>query len=180
VIQASGVKARTLYTVGHSNHTLEAFIDILNSAQVARVVDIRKFPRSRTNPQFNVDALPAALSAAGIAYAHMAALGGRRGKQPAQSHNQGWQVAAFRNYADYAEGPEFGAALDELLGLARRETCAIMCAEAVWWRCHRRIVTDYVLARGVRVVHLLSASKHEPATLTPFAAVQPDKRVRYA
>jgi uncharacterized protein (DUF488 family) len=174
-------KARTLYTVGHSNHTREAFVAILASAGVERVVDIRKFPRSRTNPQFNIDTLPAALAATDIAYCHLAALGGRRGKGKAgESANTGWRVQAFRNYADYAEGGEFRAALDELLTLARAQTCAIMCAEAVWWRCHRRIVTDYALARGVPVVHLLSEAKHEPAVLTPFAAVQPDQTLRYA
>jgi uncharacterized protein (DUF488 family) len=171
---------RTLYTVGHSNHTLEAFLRILQSAAIARVIDIRKFPRSRTNPQFNTDTLPAALAAAGMAYGHLAALGGRRSKaKQAASRNEGWRVQAFRNYADYAESPEFEAGLNELLELSRKQTCVIMCAEAVWWRCHRRIVTDHVLARGVPVVHLLSATSHEPATLTPFAVVGARGRVRY-
>jgi uncharacterized protein (DUF488 family) len=173
--------ARPLYTVGHSRHTLEELVAILQSAGVTRVVDIRKFPRSRTNPQFNTDTLPAALRKHGIGYEHLAALGGRRGKskQAEESPNQGWHVQAFRNYADYAASDEFRAALAELLDRAREEPCAIMCAEAVWWRCHRRIVTDHVLAHGVPVVHLMSATSHEPAELTPFAVVKAGARVTY-
>jgi uncharacterized protein (DUF488 family) len=169
-----------LYTVGHSRRSFDELVDILRSAQVTRLVDIRSIPRSRTNPQFNRDVLPEALAAVDIAYTHSEALGGRRGKSKvASSSNSGWQVQAFRNYADYATTPTFRAGLRELLALAACETCAIMCAEAVWWRCHRRIVTDYVLAHGMPVVHLLSATKHEPATLTPFARVETKGRVSY-
>jgi len=174
------VRGVTLYTVGHSTRTIEELVAILASADVRRVVDIRKIPRSRTNPQYDAETLPASLAPHGTAYTLMAALGGRRGKsKQAGDENAGWQVQAFRNYADYAETAEFRAALDELLALAVREPCAIMCSEAVWWRCHRRIVSDHVLARGVPVVHLLSETKHEPAQPTPFAVFGRDGRVTY-
>ena len=163
--------ARTLYTIGHSTRSLDELIDILRAWAVTRLVDIRTIPRSRTNPQFNGEVLPEALGAAGIAYVPMAALGGRRGKSKSVGArvNAGWEVQAFQNYADYARTAPFRAGLRALLAMASDETCAIMCAEAVWWRCHRRIVTDHVLAHGVPVVHLFSRDKGEPASLTPFA-----------
>jgi uncharacterized protein (DUF488 family) len=180
---------RPLYTIGHSTRTTEELIGILQGAKVTRLVDIRSIPRSRTNPQFNEDVLPKTLAQAGIGYLRLAALGGRRGKRKLAPHaadaeaeaakNAGWEVQAFRNYADYCETPEFRRGLSELLELAREETCAIMCAEAVWWRCHRRIVTDYVLARGVQVVHLLSLTTSTPATMTPFAVVGTRGRISY-
>lgn len=144
-------------------------------------MDIRTIPRSRTNPQFNIDVLPEALGAAAISYVQMAALGGRRGKSKSVGVdvNAGWEVQAFRNYADYAETLPFRTGLRELLAMASEETCAIMCAEAVWWRCHRRIVTDHVLAHGVPVVHLFSREKGEPASLTPFAHVGAELDVSY-
>jgi len=187
---ASRSKApQPLYTIGHSTRTTQELIDILRGARVTRLVDIRSIPRSRTNPQFNEDVLPNTLACAGIGYVRLAALGGRRAKRkldPAASHaetaaaeNAGWEVQAFRNYADYCDTPEFRRGLGELLTLAAEESCAIMCAEAVWWRCHRRIVTDYVLARGVPVIHLLSATTSTPATMTPFAVVGARGRISY-
>ena len=171
---------RTLYTIGHSTRTVEALIEMLRGAHVARLVDIRSIPRSRTNPQFNEDVLPATLHEAGIAYLQLPGLGGRRGKQKTSSgENAGWRVQAFKNYADYAQSAAFGEGLAELLTLAARETCAMMCSEAVWWRCHRRIVTDHALARGVPVVHLLSETKREPAKLTPFALIGPEGSITY-
>ena len=145
---------RPLYTIGHSTRSLEELIDVLRGFQVARLVDIRSIPRSRTNPQFNLDELPAMLHVAGITHVHLASLGGRRTRSKclAESVNAGWQRAPFHNYADYAQTPAFREGLRELLDMASQETCAIMCAEAVWWRCHRRIVTDHVLAHGVPVV----------------------------
>jgi len=162
---------------------------MLQGAKVTRLVDIRSIPRSRTNPQFNEDALPKTLARAGIGYVRIAELGGRRGKrklgagtdsvEAAATKNAGWEVQAFRNYADYCDTPEFRRGLGELLALAAEESCAIMCAEAVWWRCHRRIVTDYVLARGIPVVHLMSATTSTPATMTPFAVVGARGRISY-
>ncbi len=174
-------RARTLYTVGHSRRTLEELVEILQGVGVTRLIDIRSIPRSRTNPQFNIDVLPTSLAPAGIAYTHLRKLGGRRGKSKvAESHNTGWRVRAFQNYADYAETDDFREGLRELLELSQAETCVIMCAEAVWWRCHRRIVTDYVLVHGRPVVHLLSSTNQQPATLTPFATVRRGKRIVYA
>ena len=146
-----------------------------------RVVDIRSIPRSRTNPQFNLDVLPATLHRAKIVYVHLGALGGRRTKSQSidEGVNAGWERRPFHNYADYAETAPFREGLRDLLEMASRETCAIMCAEAVWWRCHRRIVADHVLAHGVPVVHLFSQKKSEPASLTSFAVVGAGGRVSY-
>jgi uncharacterized protein (DUF488 family) len=171
---------RTLYTIGHSRRSADELVDMLRAAAVTLLIDIRKIPRSRTNPQFNEDVLPHTLAAHGIGYVRLVALGGRRAKQrESTGENEGWQVAAFRNYADYANGAEFQAGLRELLALASKQACAMMCAEAVWWRCHRRIVTDHALARGVPVVHLMSPTKSEPAKLTPFARIGERGRVTY-
>ena len=146
------------------------------------MVDVRTMPRSRTNPQFNADALPAPLAAAGIGYRHIATLGGlrHRPKDAPPSPNALWRSDAFRNYADYAMTEPFCAGLAELRGLADAQVCAIMCAEAVWWRCHRRIVSDYLLAAGVAVEHIMGPGKIEPATLTPGARPQADGTILYA
>jgi uncharacterized protein (DUF488 family) len=162
-----------LYTIGHSTRTYGELVAALRAWQVTTLVDIRHFTRSRANPQFNAAALRRKLPRDGIAYRVLPALGGRRGKsQTAEpSRNAGWTVAAFKNYADYAETPAFGKGLAELLALAARSTCAIMCAEAVWWRCHRRIVADYAITRGVRVRHIFTPTKMQRATRTPFARV---------
>jgi uncharacterized protein (DUF488 family) len=170
-----------LYTVGHSTRSLDELIELLRAWKITRLVDIRTMPRSRTNPPFNEDVLAEALPAAGITYVHMPALGGlrARSKQVGEHVDAGWNEQSFRNYADYAQTAPFRAGLEQLLDMASRETCAIMCAEALWWRCHRRIVTDHVLARGVPVVHLFSDVKGEPASLTPFAVVGPGARVSY-
>lgn len=171
---------RTLFTIGHSTRTVESLIAMLREAGVTRLVDIRRIPRSRTNPQFNAEVLPDTLAPAGLTYMQIAALGGRRSKQQVTaSPNTGWRVQAFQNYADYAATAAFQAGLEELLARAAQETCAIMCSEAVWWRCHRRIVTDYVLARGRPVVHLLSETKREAAVRTPFAVVRADGTITY-
>jgi uncharacterized protein (DUF488 family) len=124
--------------------------------------------------------LPAELARFGIGYVHMSALGGLRGKgKGGLSLNVGWEVDAFRNYADYAQTEPFLLGLDELIALASHSTCALMCAEAVWWRCHRRIVADYLLMRGVHVQHILSAVKAQEATMTPFAKPAPDGTIVY-
>jgi hypothetical protein len=164
---------RTLFTIGHSNRSAADLIAILHSFGVARVVDVRSIPRSATHPQFESVALESALRRAQIAYTHLSALGGRRPKSKlvAATVNAGWRVSAFHNYADYAQSQPFQVGLGELLKLASREACAILCAEVLWWRCHRRIVTDYVLAQGVPVRHLFTESKSEDASLTPFAVI---------
>ena len=161
----------TVFTVGHSTRSVDELIGLLKQAGVDLLVDVRSIPRSRTNPQFNTDALPAPLAAAGIGYRHAAALGGRRHhrKGDPPSPNGFWQNAAFRSYADYAMGPEFRAGLDELEALRNRHRCAVMCSEAVWWRCHRRIIADYLLTDHVPVGHIMSPTKIEPAKRTPGA-----------
>lgn len=169
-----------VFTIGHSTRTVDELVLLLLQHGVTTLVDIRSIRRSRANPQFNEVAFGPALAAYGIGYRVIAALGGRRGK-PARSpvlSNAAWRVAAFRNYADYALGAEFRAGLGELIALARGEAVAIMCAEAVWWRCHRRIVTDHLLARGVPVIHILSETSAEVAATTPFAVVE-QNRVHY-
>ena len=172
---------RALYTIGHSTRPIAELIEALRAVGVTRVVDIRSIPRSRTNPQFNVEVLPEALRGAGITYVHLAALGGRRSKSKSvdEGANAGWERRPFHNYADYAQTAAFQEGLRILLALASHETCAIMCAEAVWWRCHRRIVTDYVLAHDVPVIHLFALGKSEPASLTPFAFVGAHACVSY-
>jgi len=161
----------TVFTIGHSTRTVDELIELLKRANVDLLVDVRSIPRSRTNPQFNTDALPAPLAVAGIGYQHAAALGGRRHRRKGDppSPNGFWQNAAFRSYADYAMGPEFRAGLDELEAVRKTHRCAIMCSEAVWWRCHRRIIADYLLAEHVPVAHIMSPTKIEPAQRTPGA-----------
>lgn len=149
--------ALEFFTVGHSNRTLEEFVALLRAPHVDRVVDIRTVPRSRSNPQFNEDALPNSLAAFGFSYEHVAALGGLRGKiwNVQRDINGFWTNESFHNYADYALSPQFRAGLEHLLAEGRQRRCAIMCSEAVWWRCHRRIVADYLIARGAEVFHIM-------------------------
>lgn len=171
----------TLFTIGHSTRTLTEFTALLLQVDVTLLVDVRSIPRSRTTPQFNQDTLPAALAADGIGYRHLRALGGRRHhrKGAPVSLNGYWRVAAFRNYPDYAATEEFRTGLNALLELARMERCAIMCAEAVWWRCHRRIITDYLLVGGMTVEHIMAPGKVVPASLTPGARAMADGTLRY-
>jgi uncharacterized protein (DUF488 family) len=172
---------RTIFTIGHSTRTIVEFVALLRDAAVDLLVDVRSIPRSRTNPQFNADALPEALVEAGITYRHLAALGGlrHRTKGAMPSPNTLWRVAAFRNYADYATTDAFRSGLDELRALARDHRCAIMCAEAVWWRCHRRIIADYLLAEGIPVAHIMGPNKVDLAKLTPGARSLPDGTLIY-
>jgi len=172
---------QTIYTIGHSTRSAEELIALLRENGVDLVIDVRTVPRSRFNPQFNADVLPATLAAAGIGYRHIAALGGlrHRPKGAPPSPNGLWRSEAFQAYADYAMTPAFRAALDELRGLATEHVPAIMCAEAVWWRCHRRIVSDYLLNEGVDVRHIMDHGKIELASLTPGAAPQPDRTIVY-
>jgi uncharacterized protein (DUF488 family) len=169
------MKRRRLYTIGHSNRTVEELVAALHAWGVTTLVDIRHFTRSRANPQFNAASLRRLLPANGIAYVVMTELGGRR-RATGSERNAGWRNASFKSYADYAESAAFQDALAELFSLAARETCAIMCAEAVWWRCHRRIVADYAITRRVPVMHIFTATKVVRATRTPFASY--DRRTR--
>ena len=169
------------FSIGHSTRTIDELTAILADAGVTRVVDVRAIPRSKRHPQFGNDQLARSLAEAGIDYRHLPALGGRRGaRKGITSRNTLWRVEAFRNYADYAETPPFASALDELERLARERPTAFICAEAVWWRCHRRLITDYLLVRGWDVVHLLGRGQQQWASLTPGAVVQSDGTIEYA
>ena len=160
-----------IYTIGHSTRPLADFIALLDAHGIKQLVDIRSIPRSRRHPHFSGDALSASLHEAGIIYRHRAALGGMR-KPRRDSGNTAWRVAGFRGYADYMETREFRAALDELIAVAGDLPTAIMCAEAVWWQCHRQLVADALVARGVQVRNIASASAAPAHTLTDFAQVE--------
>lgn len=159
------------FTIGHGTRGVEELASLLKANGVSRLVDVRTVPRSRTNPQFNKDAMPASLEHFGIGYRHIAALGGLRGRAAdvAPEVNAFWENRSFHNYADYATTPAFREGLEELLALGEGERCAIMCAETVWWRCHRRIITDYLLASGRDVFHIIDSEVPELAKLTPGA-----------
>jgi uncharacterized protein (DUF488 family) len=162
------------FTIGHSTRPLDEFVQLLRSSDVRLVVDVRRIPRSRTMPQYNADALPRTLGELEIDYEHIPELGGLRSRKaqvPADT-NALWKNDSFHNYADYALGDEaFRSGLSRLRELGHAKTCACMCAEAVWWRCHRRIVADYLLAAGEAVFHILGSNRVEPARLTPGATI---------
>jgi len=166
-----------IITIGHSTRSMAEFADALRFAQVSLVVDVRTIPKSRRNPQYNESVLGSELEPYQIGYTRIAGLGGLRGKsrEVSEDVNAFWKNGSFHNYADYALSDEFDAALAELLELSRTRRCAIMCAEAVWWRCHRRIIADYLLARGETVLHLMGSDRLDPARLTPGAKVDAGK-----
>jgi uncharacterized protein (DUF488 family) len=166
-----------IFTVGHSTRSISEFAELLRHGPVELVVDVRTVRRSRHNPQYNEDVLGTELAEYQIAYARAADLGGLRARSPnvPSAVNAFWKNQSFHNYADYALSPEFAAALDDLLQMSAKRRCAIMCAEAVWWRCHRRIIADYLLARGRTVFHLMGSDRIEPAHLTPGAKIIGDE-----
>ena len=168
-------------TIGHSTRRFEVFVEMLREAGVTLVVDVRSFPRSRINPDYNIDGMSARLAPFQLAYVHMPDLGGRRAVQSdVSAHvNALWQNRSFHNYADYALSEAFNAALTTLMALGKQQCLAIMCAEAVWWRCHRRIITDYLLMNGQPVRHLMGSGRTEPAHLTPGAIGTGTDRVIY-
>jgi uncharacterized protein (DUF488 family) len=168
--------ARPFYTIGHSTHSIDEFVTLLRSVDVRLVVDVRTIPRSRTNPQYNLDALPGTLAGLQIGYEHIDALGGLRGHKHdiSDSVNAFWENRSFHNYADYALSKNFRAGLARLRELGHATTCAVMCAEAVWWRCHRRIIADYLLVAGEQVFHIFAQGRIEPARLTEAAHITSD------
>ncbi len=170
---------RPFYTIGHSNRTLVDFVALLREAGVAMLVDVRTVPRSRYNPQFNTDSLPAALAEHRIGYRHLPSLGGRRPQTHAPSPNDFWEAGGFRSFADYAHTAEFRTGLAGLLSLQEAHSCAIMCAEAKWWQCHRRIITDYLLAAGGTVRHIVGMGDIQDAVMTPQARNGPDGTLVY-
>ena len=166
-----------ILTVGHSNHSIGEFIALLKSHNVKRLVDVRTVPQSRHNPQFNRDALAFSLRAARIAYTHLPKLGGLRRTRP-DSVNTGWNNSSFRGFADYMQTPEFAAALARLEKLARTRLSAIMCAEALPWRCHRSLISDALTVRGHAPRHIMTRSRANLHKLTPFARIR-GQRITY-
>ncbi len=160
----------TIYTVGHSTRSLEDFIRLLQSFSISRLVDVRTVPRSRRNPQYNRESLPEPLQAAGIVYTHLPELGGLRRPRP-DSLNTGWRNESFRGYADYMQTTGFETGLQVLIGLSEQDRVAIMCAEAVPWRCHRSLIGDALLVHGFEVEDIMDIGKSQPHKLTPFARV---------
>ncbi len=163
--------APSICTIGHSTRSIEELVRILRAHGVERLADVRTIPRSRRVPQFNAEALPKTLAAAGIEYVHLKQLGGLR-RPRKDSRNLAWRNDSFRGYADYMETPEFEAALGDLLRLAGEKRTAIMCAEAVYWRCHRSLLADALLCRDVPVLHIFDEKKVEPHRLTRFARIE--------
>ena len=167
---------KDIWTIGHSTHSLTDFMAMLKSFQIELVTDIRSFPGSRRYPHFNKEALAVSLPENQIQYIHLRELGGRR-KTTIDSHNRGWRVPAFRGYADYIETDEFKNAIKELECLANKKRVAFMCAEAVWWRCHRSLVSDYLKHQGWTVIHIMGIAKGEEHPYTSPARIIGDKLV---
>ena len=161
----------TVLTIGHSTRTFEEFIGMLQAHGATCVIDVRSIPQSRHNPQFNKASLPGSLKKAGLGYAHLPGLGGLRHAKR-DSLNLGWRNASFRGYADYMQTPGFKQSLEEVIQLANQERIVLMCAEAVPWRCHRSLIADALLVRGIRTEDILSATRRQVHTLTPFAKVR--------
>ena len=164
-------------TIGHSTRPIDTFVDLLRSNDIARVLDVRTVPRSRHNPQFNQDALSSALHAAGIAYTHLPGLGGLRHTH-ADSLNRGWRNLSFRGYADYMQTPEFAENVERVAKLAATERCVLMCAEAVPWRCHRSLIGDALLVRGIQVEDIIGPKERKPHVITAFARID-GKHITY-
>jgi uncharacterized protein (DUF488 family) len=168
----------TIHTIGHSTRTTDELIALLQAHGIAQLTDVRTYPMSRRLPHFNREPFAAALRQQGIDYRHLPALGGRRRPRP-DSINGAWQHESFRGYADHMATPEFARGLEELLQYAANAPTAMMCAEAVWWRCHRRLIADALVAGGVPVLHIMSSVRASPHELTPFAVVRDDASVVY-
>jgi uncharacterized protein (DUF488 family) len=160
----------TIYTIGHSNHPVERFIEMLAAHEIELVADVRTIPKSRHNPQFNADILPASLREKDIAYHHIPQLGGLRHAKK-DSVNLGWENVSFRGFADYMQTEEFGKGLEELTGLAQGKKVAIMCAESLPWQCHRSLIADALSVRGITVRHIMSRKSAREHVLTAFARI---------
>jgi uncharacterized protein (DUF488 family) len=173
--------AYPFFTIGHSTRSIDEFVDLLKDSSVQLVVDVRTVPRSRTNPQYNTEVLAGSLSQSHIGYEHIATLGGLRGRKrevPADV-NAFWKNQSFHNYADYAMTEEFHAGLTRLRALGHGTPCAIVCAEAVWWRCHRRIIADYLISAGETVFHILGRGHVDQAEVTSAARLEPSGKLAY-
>lgn len=171
------MKKTIVYTIGHSTRTIKYFIDMLNAFGVQIVVDVRTIPRSRHNPQFNEENLPPSLLEAGIKYKHIKGLGGLRHAEK-DSPNMAWRNSSFRGFADYMQTEDFASNLDKLIAIAKKKKAAIMCAESVPWRCHRSLIADALLTRGIEVCHIASKKTCKEHTLTPWIKVR-GKKITY-
>lgn len=158
-----------IWTIGHSNRSLDELLALLTGGKIELLVDVRRYPGSRAHPHFDRDALQQSLAEQGIGYHHLEGLGGRRSTRLADSPNTAWRVDSFNRYADYMNTPEFGEALAELIALAERQRTAIMCSEAVPWRCHRRLIADALIVRGWSVYDIMGPGPAKPHAMTEFA-----------
>jgi uncharacterized protein (DUF488 family) len=173
--------AYPFFTIGHSTRSIDEFVALLGEAGIELVADVRTVPRSRKNPQFNSDVLAASLAKSGIDYVHIAELGGLRShsRDLPSALNGFWENESFHNYADYAMGDKFRSGLGKLRQAGRTKRCAVMCAEAVWWRCHRRIIADYLIAAGETVIHIMGSGRTEAARRTDAAMPAPGGALVY-
>jgi uncharacterized protein (DUF488 family) len=167
-----------VWTVGHSTHSLDAFVALLAANDIAQIADVRTVPKSRRQPHFHTDALARTLTIRGVAYVHLPRLGGWR-RAAAESPNGAWRNPSFRGYADYAMGDEFADGLAQLRERAHARRTAVMCSEALWWRCHRRLIADRLVVAGDSVCHISSTGRTSEHRLTPFATVAPDRQITY-
>ncbi len=163
-------KLSTIWTVGHSNRSIEDFLALLQTNKIQALADIRRFPGSRRHPQFGQEQLPASLAHIGISYTHFGELGGRRKVRP-DSRNSNWKNPAFRGYADYMESEEFRAGIERLLRIAAGKLTAIMCAEALWWQCHRALISDFLKVRSIAIIHILGPNKTQDHPFTSAARI---------
>jgi uncharacterized protein (DUF488 family) len=171
--------AMRVWTVGHSTHSIDAFVALLVADEIAQVADIRTVPKSRRHPHFHTDALARSLPERGLAYVHLPRLGGWR-HADTESPNRAWRNLSFRGYADYAMGDEFADGLAQLRQLSDARRTAMMCSEALWWRCHRRLIADRLVVAGDTVCHISSTGRTSAHQLTPFATVAPDGQITYS
>jgi uncharacterized protein (DUF488 family) len=167
-----------VWTVGHSTHSIDAFVALLTAHDIAQVADIRTVPKSRRHPHFGTYALARSLPERGLAYVHLPRLGGWR-QADAESPNRGWRNLSFRGYADYAMGDEFAGGIAQLRELSCEQRTAMMCSEALWWRCHRRLIADRLVVAGDTVCHINSTGRTSEHQLTSFATVEPGGRITY-
>jgi len=172
------MEPKLIFTIGHSTHPIEEFLALLSQHELKLLADVRSYPSSKRWPQFNQEGLQHALERAGIEYRWFKSLGGRRKSKAASSPHTAWQIPAFRSYADYADGDEFRAGLEELLALAEHKRAAYMCSEGLWWRCHRRIISDHLILRGCTVMHIMPTGKMVEHALPDFARVE-NRRLVY-
>lgn len=164
-----------IWTIGHSNREFPRFLDLLRGSSIDFLADVRRFPGSLRHPQFGREAFEPALREAGIGYQHFEGLGGRRGRARPDSPNRAWRVASFNAFADHMESPEFRSALDALIARASDHRLALMCSEALPWRCHRRLIADALIVRGWSVFDIIGPGSPKPHALTPFARVESDR-----